>query len=528
MLILKRIDLVYNSVRILDKGNGVTTVDVSDLLNLERSNISKDLNALVAKGMLTKNNSRPVRFFYEKKSNSAISTMDTLPYLYPSLIPAIKLSKTAILYPPNGLNTLIIGDTGVGKSMLANLMHEYASSLDREKDIPFLHFNCSDFSSNPQLLSAQLFGVKKGTFTGATEDRSGLIEQADGGFLFLDEIHNLPNEGQEMLFVYMDTGYFKRFGEVKNKIKSTARIICATNKDINSSLLDTFIRRIPIKIYLPSLQDRLLEERLTLIEYFIKSESIKLEKPILVSYNSMLCFLSYPCPHNVGQLKNDIKLAIANAYSEYIINNKKQIRINSPDLPKDMKETLDSPLSNEKALLNSLSCDDGYFKYDQDYQILSHSFLKQKQFILESFKNLLQEISKVKFSDNTTDIINFFSVYLDNIKSCISSYQFSLEFSAFEEVIKDMSDLDKHLQVQLTDDIVKQFLHIHLDMIYDRVNLIVFDSKSVLSKLAVTYPTYHTIASSLKNIIEKTYNINLSTAEDIFLVLFTIYLYKAS
>ena len=82
------------------------------------------------------------------------------------------------------MDSLIIGDTGVGKSMLAKLMHEYFNSLDNTKDIPFVHFNCSDYSNNPQLLSSQLFGVKKGTYTGATEDRKGVIEEADGGYYF--------------------------------------------------------------------------------------------------------------------------------------------------------------------------------------------------------------------------------------------------------------------------------------------------------------------------------------------------------
>lgn len=316
---MKRIDLVHNSVKTLDKSNGVTTLEISDFLGLQRSNVSRDLNKLVDEGILYKNNSRPVRYFLNNTNNlnfTAKSSMDNLAYLYPSLIPAIKLAKTAILYPPNGMNCLIMGETGVGKSMLAKLMHEYASSLNVNKNMPFLHFNCSDFANNSQLLSAHLFGVKKGTFTGATKDKAGLIEKADGGILFLDEIHNLPSEGQEMLFVFMDTGYFKRFGEVSKKIKSTARIICATNTDINTSLSDPFIRRIPIKIHLPELRKRALEERLTLVEFFIKNESIKLDKPIYVSYNAMLCLLSYPCPYNVGQLKNDITLAIAKAYAD--------------------------------------------------------------------------------------------------------------------------------------------------------------------------------------------------------------------
>ncbi|MBS4804415.1 MAG: sigma 54-interacting transcriptional regulator, partial [Clostridium sp.] len=160
---MKRIDLIYNTVKKLDTGDGVTTLELSNHLNLERSNVSKDLNLLLKAGKLFKNNSRPVKYFFNNPNAtdfSKKSTLDKMSYLYPSLSPSIKLAKTAILYPPNGMNSLIIGDTGVGKSMLAKLMHEYANSLDPSKDMPFIHFNCSDYSSNTQLLSAQLFGVK--------------------------------------------------------------------------------------------------------------------------------------------------------------------------------------------------------------------------------------------------------------------------------------------------------------------------------------------------------------------------------
>lgn len=532
---MKRIDLIHNAMKTLDKYSGVTTLEVSKFLNLERSNVSKDLNILVNKGILYKNNSRPVKYFLNNHNSmdfTAKSSMDRLAYLYPSLIPSIKLAKTAILYPPNGMNSLIIGDTGVGKSMLATLMHEYANSIDSNKKMPFLHFNCSDYSNNPQLLSSHLFGVKKGTFTGATEDRAGLIEQADGGILFLDEIHNLPSEGQEMLFVYMDTGYFKRFGEVTKKVKSSARIICATNKDINSSLLDTFIRRIPIKIYLPGLEDRLLEERLTLVESFLKDESIKLDKPILVSYNSMLCLLSYHCPYNIGQLKSDITLAVANAYSEYFINNKKQLKINSPDLAPEIKSSLNSPLLKERALLDSLKFVNGYLTYDENSEVTSHSFLKQKHLILASFKNLIKNIDGTINKENPIDFIpDLFADYLNIIKSNISKYHYNLSNSAYDEILSNISLsnislFDNELKDYLNDDILKDFFHIHLDMIYDRINLMEFNSLPTLNKIKSIFPEYYNIALKLASIIEKTYNINLSNTEILFLNLFSIYLFK--
>ncbi len=667
---MKRIDLILNSIERLDKGQGVTTIEISKTLNLERSNVSKDLNKLVSLGKLYKNSSRPVKYFlnsptvinfsarssidnlaylypslapaiklaktklYKNSSRpvkyflnsptvinfSARSSIDNLAYLYPSLAPAIKLAKTSIIYPPNGMNSLIIGDTGVGKSMLAKLMYEYAQSLSPSEDMPFVHFNsiiyppngmnsliigdtgvgksmlaklmyeyaqslspsedmpfvhfnCSDYSNNPQLLSAHLFGVKKGTFTGATEDRPGLIEQADGGFLFLDEIHNLPNEGQEMLFVYMDTGYFKRFGEVSKQLKSTTRIICATNKDINSSLLDTFTRRIPIKINLPGLNERLLEERLTLIEYFLKEESLKLDKPILVSYNAMLCLLSYHCQYNIGQLKNDITLVVANAFSDYFINNKKQLKINSPDLPELIKSMSNSPLMKEKELLNSLNFDHGYITYDASTEITSHSYVKQRHVILGGFTNLIKNIDNIvinkdtpretinnlfqgylktikdneanyRFSldDYATNLIknidnivinkdtpretinNLFQGYLKTIKDNEANYRFSLDDYAFNEFVEEASASNNSIKIAFENGTIKNFFRVHIDLIYDRINLINFNPLPVLNRLKSYFNEEYDLAFDITSVIEKTYNINISSVEVLFLVLFCIYI----
>ena len=526
---MKRIDIILNSIERLDKGQGVTTIEISNALNLERSNVSKDLNKLVSLGKLYKNSTRPVKYFLNSSSVvnfSARSSIDNLAYLYPSLAPAVKLAKTSIIYPPNGMNSLIIGDTGVGKSMLAKLMYEYAQSLSLSENMPFIHFNCSDYSNNPQLLSAHLFGVKKGTFTGATEDRPGLIEQADGGFLFLDEIHNLPSEGQEMLFVYIDTGYYKRFGEVSKQLKSTTRIICATNKDINSSLLDTFIRRIPIKINLPGLNERLLEERLTLIEYFFKEESLKLDKPILVSYNALLCLLSYHCQYNIGQLKNDITLVVANAFSDYFINNKKQLKINSPDLPELIKSMSNSPLIAEKELLNSLNFENGYITYDSNTEITSHSYVKQQHTILTGFTNLIKNIDNIVINNSSCrkTIHSLFELYLKTIKDNSYNYRFSLNDSAFNQFIDEASLSNDSFRQAFESGTIQSFFKIHIDLIYDRIHLLNFNPLPVLNKLKSYFTTEYNLAFDITSIIEKTYNINISSIEVLFLVLFCIYI----
>lgn len=113
-----------------------------------------------------------------------------------SLKGQISRAKAAVMYPPHGLHTLIYGPSGVGKSYLAELMHKYAVETGNfGENTPFFEFNCADYADNPQLLLSQLFGYNKGAFTGAAENKKGIVELCDGGILFLDEVHRLPAKG---------------------------------------------------------------------------------------------------------------------------------------------------------------------------------------------------------------------------------------------------------------------------------------------------------------------------------------------
>ena len=108
---------------------------------------------------------------------------------------------------------------------------------------------------------SHLFGYAKGAFTGADEEKMGIIDQADGGMLFLDEIHRLPPEGQEMIFYFMDHGTYSRLGETTKSHEANVRIVGATTEDPGSSLLETFVRRIPINIKLPAFEKRPANEK---------------------------------------------------------------------------------------------------------------------------------------------------------------------------------------------------------------------------------------------------------------------------
>ena len=234
-----------------------------------------------------------------------------------SLKTAVKQCKSAAFYPSKDMSVLLTGPSGVGKSFIANLLHKYAEQRGRiEEGAPFIVFNCADYADNPELLSANLFGYKKGAFTGADKDHIGSLELADGGYLFLDEVHRLSPEGQEKLFVFMDKGLFKRVGESKAERKANVRFIFATTESPEETLLETFTRRIPLVVNIPKLVDRPIDERLTMIYKFFSSESKEIHKDIKVSKDVINYILSQKKAGNIGSLKNLIKLCCAWSYKD--------------------------------------------------------------------------------------------------------------------------------------------------------------------------------------------------------------------
>ncbi|WP_309867453.1 sigma 54-interacting transcriptional regulator [Desmospora profundinema] len=339
---MKRIDIVYEKLKACTLENGISAKELADLLQLDRANVSSDLNKLWKAGKVKKSSGRPVLFSVKKPEGQqkTETKLDQLMKENPSMAAAVEQGKAAILYPPRGMHTLIMGETGVGKSMFAKLLHGYGVEVGKLRpDAPFVTFNCADYAHNPQLLLGQLFGVKKGAYTGAVKQK-GLIEKADGGILLLDEIHRLPAEGQEMLFTFIDQGVYRRLGETETEQRADVLILCATTEEPESSLLQTFRRRIPMTIRLLPLRERSVKDRSSLVFRFFREEAERLGKEIYVSSNSIRALLYYPCPHNIGQLKTDIQLLCAKAYADLVTMKKEKIQINSSDLPNDIKEGL--------------------------------------------------------------------------------------------------------------------------------------------------------------------------------------------
>jgi transcriptional regulator with AAA-type ATPase domain/transcriptional regulatory protein LevR len=368
---------------------GFNAEEVAELAEIDRTNASRDLNLLAQEGMIERIPGRPVLFRLKAAvqetsstasvtSNSKAAIQPVAPCTPPESVIAVKeaereqsvtvaasvqvgavvtsfetligsteglkvaiqQAKAAILYPPRGLHTLLCGPSGVGKTTFARLMHSFALALHALPDnAPFISFNCADYAGNPQLLMAHLFGVVRGAYTGADHDREGLVEQAHRGILFLDEVHRLPPEGQEMLFYLIDRERFRRLGDTRER-QASLLLLAATTEEPSTTLLPTFRRRIPMTIMLPGLHERSITERYELIRAFFTTECTSIGANIHVTPQVLRALLLYDCPGNIGQLRTDVQLTCARAYLDYRTNNLTELNVHVELLPDHIRRGL--------------------------------------------------------------------------------------------------------------------------------------------------------------------------------------------
>ncbi|WP_434636819.1 transcriptional regulator DagR [Klebsiella sp. I138] len=385
-IVLRELERLTQAVTLdsLEKGSNTFTAEqIGFNLGLARNSVSKDLNQLWSDGLVIKTRGRPVYFLHRRTTETLldrqltetdrepVTLADLLPKHAPdtmadpftllighdrSLHDAVEKGKAAVLYP-HGLHVLLTGPSGVGKTFFAELMHRYACEHAGEKLPPLVYFNCAEYANNPELLSSHLFGHRQGAFTGATENKTGLIEQADGGYLLLDEVHRLPYEGQEKLFSLLDKGEYRPLGASGPSRSIAVRLICATTEPVNSSLLRTFQRRIQVTIDLPGIRQRSVEEQIELIIGFLQRESRKIERTVSIDKTLLLWLLNKPLEGNIGQLKSDIQFLCAQAWASGMAANNELLQLDSkltdgPVNATPEQRLLVDALFNARTLLN--------------------------------------------------------------------------------------------------------------------------------------------------------------------------------
>ncbi|HEY6768243.1 MAG TPA: sigma-54-dependent Fis family transcriptional regulator, partial [Candidatus Sulfotelmatobacter sp.] len=216
-----------------------------------------------------------------------------------------RISKVA----PTGSTVLITGETGTGKELVARAIHRRSNRASR----PFVCVNCAAIPRD--LIASELFGHEKGAFTGATQQRLGRFELANGGTIFLDEVGELPAETQIALLRVLQEHEFERVGG-NRRIRVDVRVIAATNRDLQAAISagpfrsDLFYRLNVFPIEIPSLRERRADIPL-LLEYFIDRYARKAGKNIKrVSKKTLELLQSYPWPGNIRELQNVIERSV--------------------------------------------------------------------------------------------------------------------------------------------------------------------------------------------------------------------------
>lgn len=520
--------------------DGIDSMTISEELSLDRSNVSRDLNELVREDKIVKIIGRPVRFLEkaqyekhkkekkeeEKRQETASFEFDFMVGQNGSLKNQIEQGKSAMLYPPRGLHTLLAGPTGTGKTTFAEKLYEYAIKIHAiNAHMQFVVFNCAEYAQNPQLILSQLFGHRKGAFTGAEKDKPGLVEKANGGILFLDEIHRLPPEGQEMLFLLMDKGVYRRLGETDEFRKASVLIIGATTENLNTSLLKTFLRRMPVVIHLPALEERPLVERLQLIETFFSNEQKKIGVPIRVYKEVLIALLLYHCSGNIGQLQADIQLLCARAFLQYKVEALETVTIDMNILPEYIQNGRLTHKKQKNDLIEFLRYSDDYHIFNQgDMQKeLEETLYDQISKKYQEFKTLgrsegqISGILQEELDEYMNQLMERYHVTVekDGTKNLLKIIDAKIYY-AVEEVLQFA---EVKLNRRLTDQ-VRIGMAMHVNAMIERLEKGILVKGDKVNEIALNHPKEFRVAKIILRLLEEELNLDIPKQELGYLTMF--------
>lgn len=444
-----------------------------------------------------------------------------------SLKPSIMQAKASIMYPPFGLPTLIVGESGVGKTYFVECMYKFAQDVGILKaDAPYKVLNCADYSDNPQLLISILFGYKKGAFTGAEKEGIGLVEEADNGVLFLDEIHRLPPKGQEILFTLLDRGRYRKLGE--NSIEKEVNIIFvgATTENIESNLLLTFRRRIPMLINIPALSNRDPIEKLELIYHLFQNECNRINKGIFVEGKIIKSLFMKHYQGNIGQMKSEIQVICANSFMKSIASTSKNINIGLEELLalKIFNESIYEDKKNLHQVFNEIK-DIGFLpfktlkinnkdKKDNNVPINIYNQIEKKYKELKDMEiqdNEINEILSTFIIKECREIDS--SINLDSKRDSLNKLVGFVD----EEIMSSINELKEDLYKKYGEDQISTnilcYLAIHLEEAVRRIKVNEVVLNSNINKIAKNLKEEYKIALEFCNDLEKKLRIKMPEEE---------------
>jgi len=333
----------------------------------------------------------------------------------------------AVQVAPTDLSVLITGESGVGKENFPQIIHYYS----HRKHGPYIAVNCGAIPEGT--IDSELFGHEKGSFTGATADRKGYFEVADGGTIFLDEVGELPLSTQVRLLRVLETGEFIKVGSSKTQ-KTNVRVVAATNLNMTQATRDgrfredLFYRLNTVPISVPALRER-KEDIVLLFRKFASDFAEKYRMPaVRLTDDARQLLSNYYWNGNVRQLKN-----ITEQIS--VIEQQREItaQILRTYLPKDEVERL-------PALFSASTNDAKTFNSEREilYQVL---FDMKKD--MTDLKKIVHEIISSQNIDIKHDDLNYSATFLNRKDTIISASNAPVEYQN-EKVVRDAKPFENH------------------------------------------------------------------------------------
>ncbi|HEV8077770.1 MAG TPA: PEP-CTERM-box response regulator transcription factor [Marinobacter sp.] len=292
---------------------------------------------------------RAFRLAELEKENSELANRDntSIKGIIAASPQMLAVCRTLEKVAPTDITTLINGETGTGKEVLARALHD----LSPRASMPFAAINCAAIPEN--LLESELFGFEKGAFTGATQSKKGKIESANGGTLFLDEIGDMPMALQAKLLRFLQERVVDRVGSLK-PTPVDVRVVCATHRNVKELILegtfreDLYYRISEITLDLPAVRDR-DGDALVIAQSLLKNLSKQLDRSGLSFCEDAISAIeNYAWPGNVREMINKIKRSVIMADGKRITADDLQLPVSN-----DNTDTSDSQLNLRKVRENA-------------------------------------------------------------------------------------------------------------------------------------------------------------------------------
>ena len=320
--------------------------------------------------------------------------------------------------------------------------------------------------------------------------------------------------------------YLEDWGETEVEREAEVLIIAATTEDPNTTLLKTFTRRIPMTIHIPNIKDRTIEERYNLISTFMREESGRLNEKIKLSVNSIKALLVYECTNNVGQLRADIQLICAKVYASFISGKKKEMSINSLDLPEHIRKGLYEDIEHRQLWSKFIEINKKYYIFDKSEDEIIFEDYKDDNSIYEKINIKYHELKSKGMNEEIIQdaMKNEVKEYFKKIENTFDSSK--LESFINKEIIKVIKEIIEYSERNLDrkfSDKVYYGMAVHINSSIERVRSNKKITNPQLNKIRTENEEEFNISLDCLRIIEKALDIRMPIDEAGFLAMFFSY-----